>query len=147
MSHSHPPRPPDPFAEVREILKRLKQHSGPVEVAIQTILIDLRSKQGSPSKRGQPRLQRLAEQADVGRELSISKLAHALALLIEHPEWPDIRIAKAIHVSRSTLYTWWQFRAAKAWLKSGRQELPRGTKAPDGTLEAYLKEDKPDEEE
>jgi hypothetical protein len=74
-------------------------------------------------------------------EPRLSKEVQALALLIQYPEWTDKRIAEAISVSRTTLYTWPKFRAAKAWLKSQRQAIPRGFKTTEGSLEAYADED------
>jgi hypothetical protein len=64
----------------------------------------------------------------LGEGVSISGEAKALALLVQHPEWTDSQIAKAVGVNRTTLYEWHKFKAAKKARKSGRQETPEGSK-------------------
>lgn len=58
----------------------------------------------------------------------------ACALLLAYPHWPDKRIADAVGCSRTTLYRWPRFQAARA---AQRGQLPRGSKTKDGHLEAW----------
>jgi len=60
--------------------------------------------------------------------------AKALALLIDHPEWSNKQIAKAVGCNVRTLYKWKKFQEAKDILKAGRTERPRGRKDADGNL-------------
>ena len=66
-----------------------------------------------------------------------SKEALALATLADHPDWTDTRIAKEARCSRTTLYTFTKFMAAKAILQEGKNNLPRGNKYPDHDTEAW----------
>jgi len=63
--------------------------------------------------------------------------AKALALLVQHPEWSNVKIAKEVPCSRTTLYTWQKFVAAREALSQGRRQMPRGTKDDDHNLEAW----------
>ena len=54
--------------------------------------------------------------------------ALALALLVQHPNWPDTKIAKTVGVNRTTLYDWRNFKKAKEVLKQGKKEFPKGSK-------------------
>jgi len=64
--------------------------------------------------------------------------AKALALLVEHPDWTDTDIAKAIGVNRTTLYKWGKFKKAKEALKQGKNKYPRGSKnGESGEIEAW----------
>jgi hypothetical protein len=64
--------------------------------------------------------------------------ALALAMLVEHPDWSDTKIAKAVGVNRTTLYDWPNFKKAKEALKQGKKELPRGSKNGEtGDMEAW----------
>jgi predicted DNA-binding protein (UPF0251 family) len=49
-------------------------------------------------------------------EAQVTATGEALAVvkMIEHPDWTDEKIAKEIGVSRTTLYDWPQFKAARA---------------------------------
>jgi len=69
----------------------------------------------------------------------LGPLEHALALLVKHPDWSDTRIAETVKVSRQTLYkpAWSRYRAARAVLKSGKADIPRGSKDEHGNLEAW----------
>ncbi len=62
----------------------------------------------------------------------------ALALLLEHQEWTDTRIAEECGCHRTTLYKWKKFTSARAMMKEERNSLPRGQKdAHTGDLEAW----------
>jgi len=61
----------------------------------------------------------------------------ALAVLMTHPDWTDIEIAKAVGCSRTTLYSYEKFKSAKALLKSNKSSLPKGHKSSNGDIEAY----------
>jgi hypothetical protein len=87
-------------------------------------------------------LQRLAA-ATPGRGGFVKKESLALAILMNHPEWTDIQIAKEVGVSRTTLYRWPKYQKSRAALRAGRQDMPRGRKD-DGRLEAW---DEPTREE
>ncbi len=50
------------------------------------------------------------------------KVARALVLVSEHPEWTDAHIAREVGVHRSTLYRWSAYRRAKAQYQAGRGE-------------------------
>ena len=63
---------------------------------------------------------------------STSHEARALALLVEHPDWTDKQIAKHVSCHAKSLYRWPRFVAARQAEKQGRNNLPRGTKYPDG---------------
>ena len=64
--------------------------------------------------------------------------ALALAMLVEHPDWPDTKIAKAVGVNRTTLYDWPNFKKAKEALKQGKKEFPKGSKNGEtGNVEAW----------
>jgi DNA-binding XRE family transcriptional regulator len=64
--------------------------------------------------------------------------ALALAMLVKYPDWTDKKIAKAIGVSRTTLYDWPNFRKAKETLKQGKNDLPNGSKDGEtGDMEAW----------
>jgi len=91
------------------------------------------------SKAGTPSIVGTAE-GQKGRP-NMSKEALALALLVEHPEWSNTRIAKEIGVNRRSLYRWPRFRAARDTLKQGKGDLPRGRKDGEtGTVEAWTSE-------
>ncbi|MGD0786128.1 MAG: hypothetical protein ABR969_09995 [Sedimentisphaerales bacterium] len=64
--------------------------------------------------------------------------ALALAMLVQHPDWSDTKIAKAVGVSRTTLYDWPKFKKAKEALKQGKNDIPRGSKNGEtGDIEAW----------
>ena len=64
--------------------------------------------------------------------------AKALAILVEHPEWTDKKIAEAIGVSRTTLYDWSKFKKAKEALNQGKNRFPHGSKDGEtGDIEAW----------
>ena len=63
--------------------------------------------------------------------------AMALAVLTDHPDWPDVKIAKAAGCHRTTLYTFQKFRKARELLREGKCNLPRGSKFPDRGIEAW----------
>jgi len=64
--------------------------------------------------------------------------ALALAMLVEHPDWPDKKIAEAVGVNRTTLYNWPNFKKAKEALKQGKKKFPKGSKNGEtGDMEAW----------
>ncbi len=69
--------------------------------------------------------------------VELTREAKALALLVQHPEWTDTAIAKSVPCSRTTLYDWPKYMAAREALRQGRGQKPRGTKDDDGNLEAW----------
>jgi hypothetical protein len=69
-----------------------------------------------------------------------SKEALALAVLADHPDWTDTKIAEAAGCKRTTLYTFNKFLAAKEILREGKNNLPRGSNFPDEPLEAWRDE-------
>jgi hypothetical protein len=69
--------------------------------------------------------------ADIGNE------ERALALLVKHPGWSQVEMAEAVGVSRTTLYRFKKYQAAREVLQTGRAEIPCGSKDADGNLEAW----------
>lgn len=64
--------------------------------------------------------------------------AKALALLVQHSDWSDTKIAKTVGVNRTTLYDWPKFKKAKEALKQGKTSLPKGSKKGEtGNVEAW----------
>lgn len=78
---------------------------------------------------------------------------HAIALLVKRPDLTIPKIAKAVGVSRQTLYGWPHFRmaaekAGKLKPRGSRERAaPRGHKSKDGRVEAYSEERGPLDEE
>jgi len=70
--------------------------------------------------------------AEVVESESTSHEARALALLVEHPDWTDKQIAEHVPCHAKSLYRWPRFKAARNAEKQGRNDLPCGTKYPDG---------------
>lgn len=63
--------------------------------------------------------------------------ARALALLTDHPDWTDTRIAQVLQCNRGSLYRLDKFTAARDLLKrNGMASADRGSKA-DGRIEAW----------
>jgi hypothetical protein len=54
--------------------------------------------------------------------------ARALMFLVGHPGWTDQQIADAVPCSRTTLYDWPLYKAAREALKTGKGETPHGAK-------------------
>ena len=66
--------------------------------------------------------------------------AKALALLVQHLDWTDSAIAKAVPCRRQSLYGWPKFKAARQAVKeSGKEAMPRGSKSAEGDMEAWGK--------
>ncbi len=64
--------------------------------------------------------------------------ALALGLLAEHPDWSDIQIARAVGVSRTTLYTWPKYMKAKDILRQAKKDQRKGFKNTEtGHIEAW----------
>ena len=84
------------------------------------------------------RLRWLAESGELTDDSApeLSTEARAVAVLLEHPDWSIIRIAKALGICRQTLYKFPRFKAAREARKSRRKgDFPRGSKR-DGKIEA-----------
>jgi hypothetical protein len=73
---------------------------------------------------------------------SLDLEAAAIGLLTRHTDWSNKQIAKKLGCHPKTLSdkNWTRFRAARRALKSGRADLPRGTKL-DGDVEAIEDDD------
>jgi hypothetical protein len=72
------------------------------------------------------------------RQPPLDPQAHALALLVQHPDWTNTQIAKAVGVNRTTLYDWPRFKAARAaYKRANKDRLPRGCKSQDRDVEAW----------
>ena len=95
--------------------------------------------QKPPDKDGQGEPTSSGDKAgDTQRTNGLTGEALALAMLVEHPDWPDTKIAKAVGVYRTTLYDWPNFKKAKEALKQDKKELPRGSKNGEtGDMEAW----------
>jgi len=77
----------------------------------------------------------LEPSADDGPEVSKANLA--LAILADHPEWSDKKIAEEAGCSRTSLYRWPKYRKAREILKAGKEAIPRGEKSAEGDMEAW----------
>jgi len=88
-------------------------------------------------KRCQPILDSLQVNPPDGDAPSASKETLALATLAHHPEWTDTAIAAAVGCNRTSLYRWKQYKQAREILEQGKHNLPHGSKAKDGMLEAW----------
>ncbi len=66
-----------------------------------------------------------------------SKEDRALMFLVAHPGWSNVRIAKEVGCSRTSLNRMPRFMKARAALKATKQEAPKGRKSPDGSVEAW----------
>ncbi|MBN2019293.1 MAG: hypothetical protein JW749_03610 [Sedimentisphaerales bacterium] len=66
-----------------------------------------------------------------------SKEAQALICLVEHPEWSNTKIAKAIGVNRTTLYKWKFFKDSRKLMKEKERKIPYGNKDETGKIEAW----------
>lgn len=62
---------------------------------------------------------------DAEPEEVLSGEAKAVAILMDHPEWSDSRIAAEVPCHRSTLYTWPKYVAARKAMKMGRGKYER----------------------
>jgi hypothetical protein len=60
-------------------------------------------------------------------EAALSKEALALAALTDHPGWTDEQIATAAGCNAKSLYRMKKFKNAKALLKEGKDDMPRGS--------------------
>ena len=54
--------------------------------------------------------------------------AKALALLVQHGDWDDTKIAKHVPCARTTLYDWPQYVAAREVQKKNKKRFPQGSK-------------------
>jgi hypothetical protein len=76
---------------------------------------------------------------------TLSKDARALAALADHPDWTDKQIAKAAGCNVKSLYRMKSFTTAKAALKQGRDDMPKGSKSKEGEVEAWQPGEGPDD--
>ncbi len=60
-----------------------------------------------------------------GDKTELTGEAKALALLVQHPEWNDTEIASHVPCSRTSLYRWPRYTAAREALRAGRKDRPR----------------------
>lgn len=89
------------------------------------------------------------DQASVGQvptpPKGLTKKAMALALLADHPDWTNERIAKAVGCHPKYLSQLPQFKAAKRAIRaSGRGQMPHGSKTVEGDIEAWERTDHDD---
>lgn len=63
----------------------------------------------------------------------IEPMAQAIALLTQHPDWTDTKIAETVGVHRTTIYTWGPYGQLRELLKA---KIPRGSRRADGQIEA-----------
>jgi hypothetical protein len=105
-----------------EILERAIPYLGakPAKEHIQTEFAS--TKQNSVNLKSQPEI--------------LSPKAKAIAALIDHPEWPDTKIAEAAGINRTTLYNYPDFKYARKVQKQRKGEIPHGSKDQEGTIEA-----------
>jgi hypothetical protein len=61
-----------------------------------------------------------------GEEMTVE--ARALATLVRHPDWTDTQVAKYVGCSRTTLYDYPSYKAARQSQKSSNGRIPRGWK-------------------
>jgi hypothetical protein len=74
--------------------------------------------------------------------------ARAVALLTDHPEWTDRRIAKTLKCHRTSLYRLRKYTAARKLLKQqGKAAMPKGVKPQGGALEAWDNDADSDDDE
>ena len=66
----------------------------------------------------------------------LSAKARALAVLVDHQDWSDTKIAEAAGISRTTLYDYPDFKTARKVQKQNKGKIPRGSKDKDGNVEA-----------
>jgi len=79
-----------------------------------------------------------------GGAAELSKVARALAALTDHPDWTDEQIAKAAGCNVKSLYRMKKFKDAKALLKEGKGDMPKGSKSKEGDVEAWERDEDPD---
>jgi hypothetical protein len=68
---------------------------------------------------------KLVVYVDAAPDDAASLKSKALAVLFEHPDWPDKRIAAEVPCGRSTLYTWPEYVMARQAQKSGRAKYQK----------------------
>jgi hypothetical protein len=80
------------------------------------------------------------KEGSLTKELFPFKKELAVGMRLLHPDWTEQRIAKAVGVSRQTLYRWPAYDAARKAVIRLRS-LPTGSKDRDGNMEAWYDED------
>lgn len=74
--------------------------------------------------------------------------ARALAVLTDHPDWTDTKIAETLHCNRTSLYRLKKFTAARELLKQdGKATMLRGSKPKDVNLDAWAEPDSDSDDE
>jgi hypothetical protein len=82
-------------------------------------------------------LEELAKELEAAATAAtLSAEGRALAVLVQHPDWPATQIAKAVGCHRGHLYRCQNFVAARKFLRNSSQ-IPKGSKSPGGDLEAW----------
>lgn len=75
---------------------------------------------------------------DTDKNNKMSLDARAVAQLVEHPNWSNKDISKAIGCNEKSLYRCKKFRAAKKTIRqNGQAELPRGSKYENSPMESW----------
>jgi hypothetical protein len=98
-----------------------------LEVEIESVRLGLSDRRKSvqqTAKKGKSQPQKL------------SAKARALAILVEHQDWSDTKIAKEAGINRTTLYNYPEFKAARKMQKQNKGKIPRGSKDREGNVEA-----------
>ena len=68
----------------------------------------------------------------------VKKMDLALAVLAQHPEWSDTRIAIEVGCNRTSLYRWNKFMIVREIIKSNKNKYPQGSKdGKTGAIEAW----------
>jgi hypothetical protein len=68
----------------------------------------------------------------------LSLESRALAMLVEHPDWSNTRIATALGCSRTSLHRLEKFKAARALVKAqGNAAMPKGEKQANKAMDAW----------
>ena len=79
-----------------------------------------------------------AGKEEAGRTAAeLSQEALAIGAFVDHPGWTNKQIAKAAGCHPKSLDRWELFKAARAIMRQGKAELPRGAKPKKGEIEAY----------
>jgi hypothetical protein len=113
-----PERGPDPQADLNNLERWCLKH--------------VRAEAGNQGK-----LAPASRGGNVSQGDSLSKEARALATLKDHPDWTNAQIAEVAGCHVKTLSKWSLFKDARAAMKEGKYEVPRGTKSQEGDLEAW----------
>jgi hypothetical protein len=91
------------------------------------------------NKADSSRDEQTAENLSQAEPEEVSNESKALALLAEHPDWTDKRIAQKIGIHRTSLYRYEKFKKVREIQKSeGKKNIPPGSKNPiTGDIQAW----------